>query len=200
MPKFPPQTHRNPSCCITVHRRYRKIIWATQQRSDATDVSKLCIVFFAIIFRERGTSHQHVIVCGGNKWQAGRKTEKSLESNYFWITGWHYQVPVLHICQFSPYTLPLLIFPLFVLPIVARVSKCGLYETNASCLISLPGKLTRIAHILRNRFIFAVFICAVPAVASRAEEQTETMAPSPPKNFQPGVFLGQMEYVFPPIF
>lgn len=160
MPKYfffsPPQTHRNPSCCITAHRRYRKIIWAAQQHSNAMDLSKLCIVFSAIIFRERGTSHQHVIACGSNKWQAGRKTEKSLESNYFWITGWHYQVPVLHICQFSPYTLPLLIFPLFVLSIVARVSKCGLYETlrtSASWLISLPGKLTRIAHILRNRFI-----------------------------------------------
>lgn len=169
MPKYS-QTHRNPSCCITVHRRYRKIIWATQQHSNTTDLSKLCIVFFAIIFRERGTSHQHVIACRSNKWQAGRKTEKSLESNYFWITGWHYQVPVLHICQFSPYSLPLLIFPLFVLSIAAHVSKCGLYETlrtNASWLISLPGKLVLLIFCATDSFCCVYLRCAGGSELSR---------------------------------
>lgn len=156
-----------------MHRRYRKIIWATQPHSNTTDLSKLCIIFFAIIFRERGTSHQHVIACRSNKWQAGRKTEKSLESNYFWITGWHYQVPVLHICQFSPYTLPLLIFPLFVLSIMAHVSKCGLYETlrtNASWLISLLGKLVLLIFCATDSFCCVYLCCAGGSELSRVDD------------------------------
>lgn len=110
----------------------------------------------------------------------------------------------------SPCVAYLSIFPIYLafayLPSICSVNRgpCvqmwTLWDIVDQCLVAdkLTWETDSYCSYFAQQIHFAVFICAVPAVASRAEEKT--MASSPAKNFQLGVFPGQMEYVFPPIF
>lgn len=126
-------------------------------------------------FSERQTFNQHVGAHRSNRWQAGRKKAwKPLESNYFWITRWHYQVTVLHICQFSHIPcLPLSFLYLFRQsgPMCPNVHFYETLWTSASWADKAPPEnRLATAHILCNRFILLCLSVPSWCVAQQCQQ------------------------------
>lgn len=127
------------------------------QQPDTVALSKSCIVFSSIILAREELLINVLEHTGATDDRLEGEKLKAIRKQLFLNHPLTLSSHCVAYLSIFPYTLPSLIFPLFVPSIPARVSKCALYETlrtSALWLIKLPPeKLTATAHILCNRFI-----------------------------------------------
>lgn len=120
------------------------------QQADILALSKWCIIFFSIILVREELL---IVVLEHTGATDDRLEEEKLKAIRKQLFSNHPLTLSSHCVAYLsifPYTLPSLIFPLFVPSILTHVSQCARYETlrtGAYWLIKLPRKLTATAHI-----------------------------------------------------
>lgn len=158
-------------------------------------------------FHRKLSSHGQVIAyiwCLGENWN-------SLESNYFPITGWHYQVTVVCTCESNiptmtlylfPTTFPLLICLPFVQPFVPCMPECEGNKTvwsNGLRLISSPRKLVGITFFFFVRQILYFSLLIWVSWWQRAEQTSFCASTfSSTSNDTLGCYF-HTGYAFPPV-
>lgn len=171
----PPIRDRKLPSCRTIYWKVLENNFGFQQQLDAVALSKSCIVFLSIILaRDKLLINMLEHIGATDDRLEEKKAWKPLESNYFWITRWHYQVTVLHICQFSHIPcLPLSSLYLFRQsgPMCPNVHFYETLWTSASWADKAPPEnRLATAHILCNRFILLCLSVPSWCVAQQCQQ------------------------------
>lgn len=120
------------------------------QRADTSALSKWCILFFSIIFAREELVIMVLEHTGATDDRLEEEKLKAIRKQLFSNHPLTLSSHCVAYLSIFPYTLPSLIFPLFVPSILTHVSQCARYETlqtSALWLIKLPGKRTATALI-----------------------------------------------------
>lgn len=177
-----PIWNRNSPPCKTVYWKVLENDFGSQQ-PDTVALSKSCIVFSSIILAREELLINVLEHTGATDDRLEGEKLKAIRKQLFLNHPLTLSSHCVAYLSIFPYTLPSLIFPLFVPSVPARVSKCALYETlrtSALWLIKLPPRKTD-CH--RSYFVqqihFAVFICAelVGGTAKRTSRRRPPLWP-----------------------